>query len=31
MPLEMSEQSFIVKEIGDKVSFFLYYSIIIGL
>ena len=31
MPLEMSELSFIITEIEDKVIFFLYYSIIIDL
>ena len=31
MPLEMSELSFIITEIEDKVTFFLYYSIIIDL
>ena len=29
--MEMSELSFIIKEIEDKVTYFLYYSIIIGL
>ena len=29
--MEMSELSFIIKEIEDKVTYFLYYSIIIDL
>ena len=31
MPFELSELSFILKEIEDKETFFLYFSIIIDL